>query len=289
MSPSSTDVVPVPRVVRIPRTLPRPPRAIQRVFGRAPLLLGAVCLAAVVAAFAWLFLLLQDSDRDVAAQGQAIGGLAGDVTALRSAFAGLGGNPDEVAPEPSARLEAAGVTGPAGPIGPPGPVGASGASGAAGASGGSGADGRPGVAGSNGTPGAAGSAGASGAGGAPGAAGSAGPGGVDGVDGVPGAAGATGGAGPAGVQGEAGPAGAAGVPGAPGADGRSIVDVTCSGVGATSSWRVSYSDGSTSEVPGPCRLEAGPSGEPTTTPPIDPPPVDPAPIDPGTDPGPAQP
>lgn len=289
MSPRTTDPVvrPTPRVVRVPRGLPPAPRALQRTLGRAPRSAGLVFALALVAAFVWLYLLLQDADRDVAAQGQAIGGLAGDVTALRSAVAGLGGNPDEVAPEPSARLDAAGVSGPAGAQGPPGPVGASGASGAsgaAGASGASGADGRPGVAGSNGSPGASGAAGGAGPSGAAGASGPAGAGGVDGAPGAagtPGAAGAEGtpgGAGPAGAQGEPGPAGASGAEGpvgpagAPGADGRAITAVDCTGTGDSSTWVLTYSDGTTSSVAGPCRLAPGtdtPTGEPTTTPPIE--------------------
>lgn len=103
-----------------------------------------------------------------------------------------------------------------------------------------------------------------------------GPAGADGTDGepstVPGPAGADGAPGadsavpgpqgPAGDTGPQGPQGPPGADGAPGADGRSVTGVDCLEDGT---WRVTYSDGSTSSTPGPCRVFPVPDPDPPTT------------------------
>ena len=65
-------------------------------------------------------------------------------------------------------------------------------------------------------------------------------------------------AGPSGANGTdstvPGPQGDPGPPGAPGADGRSVTDNQCIGEGDTSFWQTTYSDGSTTTSPRPCRL-----------------------------------
>ena len=144
-------------------------------------------------------------------------------------------SPDEVRekspdPIPGPRGEP-GREGPAGPPGPPGEPG------------------RPGGAGPRGEPGEAG----------PG--GPAGPPGPPGPQGEPGVAGGRGPAGEPGPPGPPGPAGAdstvpgppgpAGPPGADGNDGRGITSVICADDGT---WRITYTDGTTSQTAGPCKL-----------------------------------
>jgi len=286
--PTTTSTAPAPRVLRVPRRpMPPAPRAIVRTLGRFPVVALAVALAIVVASIGWLWWEQQQAAQDSRDRDVAIGGLVGDVNALRTEVADRGGNPDTIAPAPAERLESAGVTaipGPAGPAGSPGAPGApgvSGSSGAAGQPGAAGGQGQQGPAGPQGSPGPSGAAGSPGASGAAGANGQPG---AEGSPGSPGAAGGAGSAGPAGPQGEAGPAGASGAAGAPG---RGVVTVECTGEGASSVWVVTYSDGTTSSAGGPCRLAAAtsdppsdpgtepgtdpvgpdvPSGEPTTTP-----------------------
>lgn len=134
------------------------------------------------------------------------------------------------------------IEGPQGPAGPRGLPGSAGADGTTG---------QPGPAGRNGTSGAAGN---------DGAAGLAGANGKDGAAGVPGPAGADGAMGPA------GPAGANGSPGATGATGKGVAKVECVGDGAASYWLITYTDGTTDQSTGPCRLTQ-PDPITTATPP----------------------
>ncbi len=68
-----------------------------------------------------------------------------------------------------------------------------------------------------------------------------GPAGADGTPGVPG------------PSGQDGAPGGEGPPGPAGADGRSVTDNQCVGEGDESYWVTKYSDGSTTNSPGPCR------------------------------------
>ncbi|MFB9776346.1 hypothetical protein [Brevibacterium otitidis] len=120
-----------------------------------------------------------------------------------------------------------GRVGPAGPPGPPGPTGPAGR-------------GIQGVPGPAGAPGPAGKDSN-----APGPAGRAGAAGADGKDG------AVGPPGPKGDPGPAGPPGPRGDRGAAGESGRGIASIACGSDGA---WKVTYSDGATEAVPGPCRV-----------------------------------
>lgn len=104
--------------------------------------------------------------------------------------------------------------------------------------------------GPRGIPGVTGPRGPRGAAGAPGAAGE---------PGAAGGAGEAGPAGPAGPKGEPGPAGKDGEPGrdgAPGPAGRGIASIGCDDTG---DWTVTYTDGATQIVAGPCRVGAPPS------------------------------
>lgn len=97
----------------------------------------------------------------------------------------------------------------------------------------------PGISGPIGTPGATGEPGVSGVNGANGNDGK------NGIDGPPG---------PQGIQGEPGAIGAPGANGTNGANGRGLQSVTCDGDGLTSVWTITYTDGTTSQTAGPCRL-----------------------------------
>ncbi|WP_218062941.1 collagen-like protein [Arthrobacter sp. SDTb3-6] len=119
------------------------------------------------------------------------------------------------------------IEGPAGPPGPRGLPGRDGTDGATGPAGVAGGNGPAGTNGSDGTDGAQGPAGP------PGAQGVAGANGADGAPGQPGADGAT---------------------GAKGADGRGVQGVECVGDGAASYWLITYTDGTTAQSTGPCRL-----------------------------------
>lgn len=83
-----------------------------------------------------------------------------------------------------------------------------------------------------------------------GLAGAAGPAGEVGPTGAPGEVGAAGSAGPKGDPGPAGKDGANGKDGAAGPAGRGVTSITC----PESDWIVTYTDGTTSTIPGPCRL-----------------------------------
>lgn len=98
--------------------------------------------------------------------------------------------------------------------------------------------------GPRGIPGVTGPRGPRGLAGAAGAAGETGP------TGAPGEAGAAGSAGPKGEPGPAGKDGANGKDGAAGPAGRGVTSITC----PESDWIVTYTDGTTSTIPGPCRL-----------------------------------
>lgn len=148
------------------------------------------------------------------------------------------------------------IEGPAGPAGPRGLPGRDGDDGKTGAPGASGPDG------SDGKPGAAGLAGASGIDGAPGPAGADG---LDGAAGAPGNDGQPGPPGPAGKDGTNGKDGAAGAPGASGMPGRGIKAVQCVGDGAASYWQITFTDGTTAQSSGPCKVSTSPPA-PITTP-----------------------
>ncbi len=125
-----------------------------------------------------------------------------------------------------------GVQGPQGPAGPPGPIG---------------------------KPGVAGKAPAclllvNACSGAQGPEGKQGPAGPAGKDGEQGPAGVQGEQGPAGQQGEPGSIGPQGPAGSTGPAGRGIADTDCQEDGT---WLISYTDGTTDVVNGPCRVVAG--------------------------------
>lgn len=96
-----------------------------------------------------------------------------------------------------------------------------------------------------------------------------GPRGPRGLPGAPGAAGESGAAGGVGEPGAAGPAGPKGDPGpagkdgAPGPAGRGLASMACAENG---DWHITYTDGTTQTVSGPCRVLTVPD---TTTPPTD--------------------
>ena len=135
------------------------------------------------------------------------------------------------------------VEGPAGPRGLPGLDGVDGADGATGPTG---APGRTGPAGADGTDGTDG---------------------LGGEAGLPGAGGVPGPAGPAGKDGAMGASGATGSTGLTGDTGRGITDVQCVGDGDDSYWQITYTDGTTAQSSGPCRIEEpDPTSTPTPTP-----------------------
>lgn len=127
----------------------------------------------------------------------------------------------------------------------PGPKGDTGADGL---------DGLPGIDGATGPPGPTGPAGQVGPAGADGTDG------ISGESGLPGAGGLPGPAGPAGKDGAMGATGATGLTGE---SGRGITGVQCIGDGDDSYWQITYTDGTTAQSSGPCRIE-GP--EPTALP-----------------------
>lgn len=134
--------------------------------------------------------------------------------------------------------------GDSGPQGPPGPIGLQGPQGPPGLNGLNGADGVNGV---NGKGGPAGANGVSGTDGGPGPAG---------TDGSPGPAGADG------ADGAQGPVGPAGPAGADGKDGRGITSVQCidDETDNGSHWEITYTDGTTQNSDGPCRVEGNGTG-----------------------------
>lgn len=141
----------------------------------------------------------------------------------------------------------------------------SGATGATGASGAAGADGEDGVDGRNGRDGADGADGSDGSDGAAGATGSAGEMGVSGQTGAAGSDGATGAQGPPGATGTTGAPGKDGADGKNGSDGRGIASVTCVLIDTGTAFRFSFTDATTSDVPGACTPPL--AGEPTDAPP----------------------
>lgn len=132
-----------------------------------------------------------------------------------------------------------------------------GATGATGAQGPKGDMGVPGQTGPTGLTGAKGDTGATGATGADGAPGATGAQGAKGDTGAAGPPGPTGDTGPAGPPGPPGPTGATGPAGPPG-PGRGVQSFDCQGVGASSSWVVTYTDGTTQQIAGPCRVPIAP-------------------------------
>lgn len=195
--------------------------------------------------------------------------------------------------DPAEQVAAVGATGPRGPQGLPGRAGTDGKDGADGADASPAAPGRDGVDGADGVdgvdstvPGPAGAPGADGEDGedstVPGPQGATGSTGADGqsVTGPQGPAGPkgdTGATGPAGKdgapgkdstvpgpQGPAGERGPAGADGEDGQDGRGIESIRC---GDDNQWQVTYTDGESEAVSGPCRVEPDPppsSGAPTS-------------------------
>ena len=129
-----------------------------------------------------------------------------------------------------------GATGPQGDMGLPGQMGPQGRTGEKGDQGATGPAGIPG------------STGATGAKGDSGSPGEAGPVGEIGPQGAPGATGAMG---PAGPQGIPGPQGNPG-------PGRGVSSFACDGSGASSSWTITYTDGTSQQLAGPCRAEIAP-------------------------------
>lgn len=127
--------------------------------------------------------------------------------------------------------------------------GATGQAGVRGQTGPQGPMGITGIAGSNGKNGANGAAGAAGASGSDGKDGAQGPVGPAGPAGPPGADSTV--PGPTGAQGPAGPAG-------PPGPGRGIQSIDCQGADATSSWIITYTDGATQQIAGPCRFSIAP-------------------------------
>lgn len=83
--------------------------------------------------------------------------------------------------------------------------------------------------------------------------------GFPGEPGAPGPAGADGAQGLTGPQGDPGPPGPAGAPGANGLDGRGLASIECVDTEESSDWLVTFTDGATAIVVGPCRLR-GPGG-----------------------------
>lgn len=149
--------------------------------------------------------------------------LSEDVRTLREQVEKLGEEP--AAPPPEERVGDLGdLVGPEGPVGPQGP---------------------PGPRGFPGLPGPPGLSGG---------LGPAGPVGEIGETGVPGEAGQTGETGSAGEPGPQGP------PGPAGADGRGLVSITC---GDDSNWLITFTDGTTQVVEGPCRFPPGQDSEQT--------------------------
>lgn len=125
----------------------------------------------------------------------------------------------------------------------------SGSTGPAGAAGAVGAQGPRGDMGVPGQTGPAGKDGQKGDTGAPGATGDTGPAGSPGTAGSDGAPGAQGVPGP---QGATGPAGPAGKDGADGKDGRGIATVSCITTDTGTAFRFTFTDGTTTDVTGPC-------------------------------------
>lgn len=130
-----------------------------------------------------------------------------------------------------------------------GPQGIQGIQGPRGVAGQDGADGAPGPVGPAGPVGPQGPQGLAGLLGANGVNGS------NGADGAPGPAGAEG---PAGPEGPPGPAGPAGADGLNGLNGRGFSSIVCEGTGDSSYWVVTYDDGATQTIAGPCRLASIP-------------------------------
>jgi hypothetical protein len=83
-----------------------------------------------------------------------------------------------------------------------------------------------------------------------------GPAGADGVDGEPGTPGADG------ADGADGAPGADGADGADGEPGRGIAKVECH---STGDWIFTFTDGTASTVPGPCRVQPSPTPTPTAS------------------------
>jgi hypothetical protein len=148
--------------------------------------------------------------------------------------AATGKNPKAASPQ-----AVQGESGPAGKNGSPGPKGDMGVAGQTGPAGSPGAQGLPGANGKDGATGASGAAGTNG---------------KDGATGPQGPAGDPGAQGPAGPQGPPGDTGATG----PAGPGRGIDNIQCDGVDATSSWIITYTDGSTQQLAGPCRVSVLP-------------------------------
>lgn len=148
-----------------------------------------------------------------------------------------------------------------GPQGAQGPRGFTGETGATGATGPTGPTGKTGATGPKGDPGDQGALGI------PGIIGQIGATGATGANGLNGEPGKDGVAGPPGPVGPIGPAGKNGTNGSDGDDGRGISDVQCMGEGADSYWLITYTDGTTAQSSGPCKVAiAEPAPQPTSTP-----------------------
>lgn len=142
-----------------------------------------------------------------------------------------------------------------GPQGPQGPRGFPGIDGVAGKNGRDGEDGAPST-----VPGPLGPVGPSGRDSTiPGPSGSSGLNGQDSA--IPGPAGANG---KDGLNGINGVDGKDGTNGTNGRDGRGVADVQCVGEGDSSYWLITYTDGTTAQSSGPCRVTSVPVPLPTT-------------------------
>ncbi|WIA97611.1 collagen-like protein [Curtobacterium sp. MCBA15_004] len=112
--------------------------------------------------------------------------------------------------------------------------------------------GSPGAAGATGASGTDGDDGRDGRDGKDGEQGATGPTGATGATGASGETGATGTAGTDGATGPQGPAGPAGANGADGKDGRGVASIDCIATNAGTAFRFTYTDGTTTDVPGSC-------------------------------------
>jgi len=192
----------------------------------------------------------------ILSQSNVIAALSDSLTQQKSQFDACKGKPattrgctKPVAAEPSVIVKQGG-RGPVGLTGPQGERGPAGPQGSPGPQGIQGPIGKPGPA-----PGCL--LLASACSGAQGPQGERGPQGPAGEKGDTGPAGEKGDTGPAGEKGDTGPAGAEG---APGPAGVSVIDTDCLGDDANSFWRTTYSDGTTKDTKGPCRIGPEPAG-----------------------------
>ena len=222
-------------------------------------LVMAMILGAILVLLALIVLALYGANRNDKANAseQTLGDLAEQVRAAcvanpvdaRKVFGDVCGKAKAIDERPAGEKGDPGATGAAGARGPQGPQGEPGPQGPRGPVGPTGMNGHsPGCLilvsqcqGPQGTPGA------------PGLTGPPGQPGEQGEPGEPGVTGAQGIPGEPGPKGEAGAKGDTGAQGVPGTPGRGIADTDCLEDGT---WRITYTDGTTSSARGPCRVVA---------------------------------